>query len=83
MSIQKNSLPIKVERHDTKIIHVVECLTEEAIEKFVISDPVFFGFDGSDPLLAALDKEINLALEIKGQICHKDFPKCRYVRIDR
>ena len=38
----------------------------KSIEQFVISDPLFFGFDGSNPLLVALDKEINFTLEVKG-----------------
>jgi hypothetical protein len=54
----------------------------KSIEEFVISDPLFLGFDGTNPLLIALDKEIGFTLEIKGQTCHKDFPKRRYSRID-
>jgi hypothetical protein len=54
----------------------------KSIEEFVISDPLFFGFDGSNPLLVALDKEISFTLETKGQSCHEDFPKRRYSRID-
>ena len=54
----------------------------KSIEKFMISDPLFYGFDGSNPLLVALDKEISFTLEIKGHTCHDDFPKRRYPRID-
>ena len=54
----------------------------KSIEKFMISDPLFYGFDGSNPLLVALDKEISFTLEIKGHTCHDDFPKRRYSRID-
>ncbi len=54
----------------------------KSIEKFVISDPLFFGFDGSNPLLVALNKEISFTLEVKGHTCHDDFPKRRYSRID-
>ncbi len=54
----------------------------KSIEQFVISDPLFFGFDGSNPLLVALDKEISFTLEVKGHTCHEDFPKRRYSRID-
>jgi hypothetical protein len=54
----------------------------KSIEHFVVSDPLFFGFDGSNPLLVALDKEISFTLEIKGHTCHDDFPKRRYSRID-
>jgi hypothetical protein len=54
----------------------------KSIEKFMISDPLFSGFEGSNPLLVALDKEINFALEVKGYACHDDFPKRRYSRID-
>jgi hypothetical protein len=54
----------------------------KSIEQFVISDPLFFGFDGSNPLLVALDKEISFTLEVKGHTCHNDFPTRRYSRID-
>jgi hypothetical protein len=54
----------------------------KSIEQFVISDPLFFGFDGSNPLLVALNKEISFTLEVKGHTCHPDFPKRRYSRID-
>ncbi|MFL6474287.1 MAG: hypothetical protein ACJ701_04675 [Nitrososphaera sp.] len=54
----------------------------KSIEQFVISDPLFFGFDGSNPLLVALDKEISFTLEVKGYTCHADFPRRRYSRID-
>jgi hypothetical protein len=54
----------------------------KSIEQFVISDPLFFGFDGSNPLLIALEKEIGFTLEVKGNTCHTDFPKRRYSRID-
>jgi hypothetical protein len=54
----------------------------KSIEKFMISDPLFYGFDGSNPLLVALDKEIGFTLEIKGHTCHDDFPKRRFSRID-
>jgi hypothetical protein len=53
----------------------------KSIESFMISDPLFLGFDGSNPLLVALDKEISLTLETKGQICHDDIPK-RHSRVD-
>jgi len=53
----------------------------KAIEKFMISDPLFTGFDGSNPLLVALDKEITLTLETKGLLCHEDMPKL-HSRID-
>ena len=52
------------------------------IEKLMISDPLFFGFDGSNPLLVALNKEIGFTLETKGQICHDDVPKWRHTRVD-
>ena len=52
------------------------------IEKLMISDPLFLGFDGSNPLLVALNKEISFALETKGQICHDDVPKWRHTRVD-
>ena len=54
----------------------------KAIEKFVISDPLFAGFDGSNPLLVALNKEITLALETKGLLCHEDLSKRLYSRVD-
>jgi hypothetical protein len=54
----------------------------KSIEQFVISDPLFFGFDGSNPLLVALNKEISFTLEVKGHTCHPYFPKRRYSRID-
>ena len=54
----------------------------KAIESFMISDPLFRGFDGSNPLLRALDREINLALETKAQICHEDIPVRHQSRID-
>ncbi len=52
------------------------------IERLMISDPLFLGFDGSNPLLVALNKEISFALETKGQICHDDVPKWRHTRVD-
>ena len=51
-------------------------------EKLMISDPLFLGFDGSNPLLVALNKEINFTLETKGQICHDYVPKRRHTRVD-
>lgn len=54
----------------------------KSIEQFMISDPLFLGFDGSNPLLIALNKEISFTLEVKGHTCHEDFPKRRYSRID-
>jgi hypothetical protein len=54
----------------------------KSIEQFMISDPLFIGFDGSNPLLIALNKEISFTLEVKGHTCHEDFPKRRYSRID-
>ena len=54
----------------------------KTIEQFMISDPLFLGFDGSNPLLIALGKEISFTLEVKGHTCHEDFPKRRYSRID-
>jgi hypothetical protein len=56
--------------------------TLKAIEDFMISDQLFEGFDGSNPLLVALNKEIGLTLESKGQLCHEDVPKRLYSRID-
>ena len=53
----------------------------KSIENFMLSDPSFLGFDGSNPLLVALNKEISLTLDTKGQICHDDVPK-RQSRID-
>ena len=53
----------------------------KAIEEFVISDQLFLGFDGANPLLVALDREISLTLETKGQICHEDVPR-RQSRVD-
>jgi hypothetical protein len=47
----------------------------------MIADPQFRGFEGSNPLLVALNKEIGLALDAKGQLCHEDVPK-RQSRID-
>jgi hypothetical protein len=43
---------------------------------------LFLGFDGSNPLLIALNKEISFTLEVKGHTCHEGFPKRRYSRID-
>ena len=54
----------------------------KSIEQLMISDPLFLGFDGSNPLLIALNKEISFTLEVKGHTCHEDFPKRRYSRID-
>jgi hypothetical protein len=54
----------------------------KAIEKSMISDRLFEGFDGSNPLLVALNREIGLTLESKGQLCHDDVPKRLYSRID-
>jgi hypothetical protein len=54
----------------------------KSIENFMISDPLFLGFDGSNPLLVALNKEISFTLETKGQICHDDVPKRRQIRVD-
>src|SRR5437773_11686303 len=54
----------------------------ELIEKLMISDPLFLGFDGSNPLLVALNKEISFTLETKGQICHDDVPKRHHTRVD-
>jgi hypothetical protein len=54
----------------------------KAIEKFMISDPLFTGFDGSNPLLVALDKEIRLTLEAKGLLCDKDLSKQIQSRVD-
>lgn len=54
----------------------------KAIEKFMLSDPLFTGFDGSNPLLVALDKEIRLTLEAKGLLCHEDVSKRIQSRID-
>ncbi|HJU33665.1 MAG TPA: hypothetical protein VJ695_00945 [Nitrososphaera sp.] len=54
----------------------------KSIEQFMISDPLFLGFDGSNPLLIALNKEISFTLEVKGHTCHDDFPKRPYSRID-
>lgn len=51
-------------------------------EKFMISDPMIVGFDGAKPLLVALNKEIDLTLESKGQLCHDDIPKRLESRID-
>src|SRR5207247_8585973 len=52
------------------------------IEKLMISDPLFLGFDGSNPLLGALNKEISFKLKTKGQICHDDVPKRHHTRVD-
>src|SRR2546428_13273592 len=52
------------------------------IEKLMISDPLFLGFDGSNPLLGASNKEISFTLETKGQICHDDVPKRHHTRVD-
>jgi hypothetical protein len=54
----------------------------KSIEQFMISDPLFLGFDGSNPLLIALNREISFTLEVKGHTCHEDYPKPRYSRID-
>jgi hypothetical protein len=54
----------------------------KSIENFMISDPLFLGFDGSNPLLVALNKEISFTLESKGQMCHDDVPKRRQTRVD-
>jgi len=53
----------------------------KSIERFMISDPAFRGFDGSNPLLTALNKEISLTLDTKAQLCHDELPK-RQSRID-
>src|SRR6185503_3516035 len=53
----------------------------KSIESFMISDPAFRGFDGSNPLLVALNKEVSLTLDTKAQLCHDDLPK-RQSRID-
>jgi len=53
----------------------------KSVENFMISDPAFRGFDGSNPLLVALNKEIGLTLDTKAQFCHDDLPK-RQSRID-
>jgi hypothetical protein len=53
----------------------------KAIEGFIISDSAFGGFDGSNPLLVALNKEIGLALDTKAQLCHDDLSK-RQSRVD-
>lgn len=53
----------------------------KSIESFMISDPAFRGFDGSNPLLIALNKEISLTLDTKAQLCHDELPK-RQSRID-
>jgi hypothetical protein len=37
----------------------------KSIEEFVTSDPLFFGFDGSNLLLVALDKEISFIFKLK------------------
>lgn len=53
----------------------------KSIESFMIADPQFRGFEGSNPLLVTLNKEIGLTLDAKGQLCHDDVPK-RQSRID-
>ena len=58
----------------------LKCL--KAIENFMISDPLFLGIDGSNPILVALNKEIGFTLETKGLMCHDDIPKIRNVRVD-
>jgi hypothetical protein len=58
----------------------LKCL--KSIEDLVISDPHFVGIDGSNPVLAALGKEISFTVETKGLICHDDIPKRRNIRVD-
>jgi hypothetical protein len=53
----------------------------KSIENFMISDPAYRGFDGSNPLLMALNKEISLTLDTKAQLCHDELQK-RQSRID-
>lgn len=54
----------------------------KSIEHLMLSDPLFLGFDGSNPLLVALNKEIDFTLEIKGQLCHEGIPKRSHTRVD-
>ena len=57
----------------------LRCL--KSVESFIISDTAFRGFDGSNPLLVALNKEIDITLNAKAQFCHDELPK-RQSRID-
>ena len=57
----------------------LRCL--KSVESFIISDTAFRGFDGSNPLLLALNKEIGITLDAKAQFCHDELPK-RQSRID-
>lgn len=54
----------------------------KAIEVFMISNPLFKGFDGTNPLLVALDKEIGSTLQTKAKICHEDIPVRLESRVD-